>query len=151
MLLRMVGAATAAWTLGTASPLAAQTMATTITFSVPVNLTQLSPDLERVRLICMIMPSEVLKYPTGFGNNMEQLPRDEMWVTGGQVVNTMRVVFPIATEWLVNAVGKTANYQCQLMGYSKSLQQWGPFSETSSVPTFFLKGLPNAIGGEFVW
>ena len=167
MLFRILGAAIAAWTLGVTSPATAQlfpagqTFATAVTFTMPVNLTQLSPDLERVRLICFIQPSDVLKYPDMmaalFSNSAsmtsDQFPwKDETWVVGGQVVTTMSVVIPIATEWLLNPSGKTATYNCGLLGFSKSLKQWGPFGDyyPAGAP-FLLKGMPNQISGTFEW
>lgn len=136
----------------------AQAAATAVTFTVSVNLTQLSPDLERVRVICYIKPSAVLVYPsimsTTLQPNAEQFPyRSEMWVAAGQVVGTMSVVIPIPAEWLKEPIGKTAEYECWLQGFSTSLKQWGFFSDPPSAPAFLLKPAPapTLLHGTFVW
>lgn len=132
------------------------TMETAITFTVPVNLTQLSPDLERVRLLCMINPSQELAYPQAFMQPLSQDPsqwpfKDELWVVSGKVVATMRIIYPLATEWFNNPIGKTASYTCAITGFSRSLQRWDAFDENSTVPAFRLKPTPPAINGTFVW
>ena len=129
------------------------TVATNITFTMPVNLTQLHPDLVKVKFFCAIT-SSALTYPLGtnpFNQNPLPPPVDEVWVTNGQVVNTMRVVVPIAKEWLNNPIGKTADYTCVLVGFSKSLNRWDGFSETATDPVFYLKPAPPVIQRSFVW
>ena len=128
--------------------------ATSVTFTMQVNLTQLSPDLEKVRLICAIMPSDVFKPPTNYLSSqaaMEAMPKDEIPAVAGQVVGTLRVIFPIAAEWLINPGGKDAQYTCQLFGLSRAEQKWGVFSETSTIPALMLKPAPQQITGTFPW
>jgi hypothetical protein len=138
------------------TPGSAQTAATAVTFTVSLNLTQLPPDLERVRLICFIKPSAVLLYPAGMGQALtptsETFPyKSELWVAAGQVVGTMSVVYPIFAEWLKDPIGKTADYECWLQGFSTSLKRWDFFSESPSAPVFLLKPAPPLQQGTFVW
>jgi hypothetical protein len=163
-MLRTVAAlATAAWLFVTPGEMSAQSTTTTyetaVTFTLPVNLTQLSPDLERVRFICMIQPGQVLIYPpaltqamgTTTSTTIASWPnRDDLPVVSGKAVGTMRIVYPLATEWFVNPIGQTANYSCGLVGYSTSLQRWEVFSATSPIPAFKLDPVPM-FHGTFVW
>jgi len=119
-----------------------------VTFEMPVNLTQLSPDIERVRVSCWIASSAL---PFAAPTSPDVFPKDESPVVLGQVVKTMTVLFPIPTGALQDPIGKTAEYMCLLMGFSKSLQRWDGFSETSTVPAFRIKPTPAPIQGTFVW
>src|SRR5688500_15725136 len=119
--------ALAAGMIAMPTPGSAQAAATSVTFTVTLNLTQLAPDLERVRLICFIKPSAVLVYPATLGQGLtlisETFPwKSELWVVAGQVVGTMSVVHPIFAEWLKDPIGKTADYECWLQGFSTSLK-----------------------------
>jgi len=138
------------------TPGSAQAAGTAVTFTVSLNLTQLPPDLERVRLVCLIQPSAVLVYPAILGQGLtltsEAYPwKSELWVAAGQVVGTMSVVYPIPAEWLKDPIGKTAEYQCMLLGFSASLKRWDFFSDSPSAPVFLLKPAPGIQQGTFVW
>lgn len=164
MLRTIAGLSAATLLIGMSGSAAAQTTgyvaATAVTFTMPVNLTKVSPDLERVALLCAVMPSEVLVLPTGLLGSTVLGPtpagypfRDELPVVAGQVVGTLSVVFPLAAEWFKEPIGKNASYGCQLAGYSRSLQRWGPFTEDPAAGAFYLKPAPTSSGltGTFVW
>lgn len=154
-----VTVAAAVLALGATRSAAAQAM---VTFDVPLNPTQVHADIERIRVICIVM-GEGIVLPTGMGSPYgnwnplsETLPpvaaRQELWVMAGQVVATVRVIVTIPAEYLQNPVGKTANYGCMVGGYSKTLQKWGTFSEASTELPFKMKVTPEGIqGGQFVW
>lgn len=130
----------------------AQTVDTAVTFNIPVNLTNLSPDIERVRVGCMIQ-SPALTIPSAIGNAMaspEKLPGDETYVVLGTVQATMQVVFPIQTGWLNDPVGKSAHYLCGLLGFSKSQQRWQVFG-AGQTGAFQLTPPPPALEGDFTW
>ena len=156
---RIIPATLTALALCPAGSLAAQTgsgtcapncyVETSITFVVPVNLTQLSPDLEWVKFICLLT-SAVLN-PVGFFGGTVPIPQDSVPVASGQVVTTMRIVFPILNYWLQDPVGKQADYQCGLQGYSKLLKRWDFFSDTAPDPVFRLNPVPPVMQGSFVW
>ena len=160
MLRRMAAVAAAAVVFVTPGEMSAQTTTTTyetaVTFTLPVNLTQLSPDLERVRFLCIIQPGQTLIYPPAVSQAMATSMllswpnRDELPVVSGKVVGTMRIVYPLATEWFVNPIGQSATYSCGLLGYSTSLQRWEMFSATSPIPAFKLNPEPM-FNGTFVW
>lgn len=105
----------------------------------------------------MVYPSEVVAYPFPGGPSQVSyatwpwpLSKDELPVVSGQVVGTMRVVVPFASEWFTNPIGQSARYDCVLWGLSRSLGKWDLLSETSTVPAFLVKPLPR-MGGTFVW
>lgn len=123
---------------------------TSVTFLVPVNLTQLSPDLEKVRLLCNLT-SSVLNMSAPWGNGTVPIPMDEVPVTSGQVVTTLRIVIPILDYWLQDPIGKQADYQCGLQGYSKSLQRWDQFTDHATDAVFRLTPTPPILQGSFVW
>lgn len=127
------------------------TVATTVTFTIPLKLTQLSPDVEKVGVFCLVGGDGLLRPSWASGVTMDLLPKDEMPVVTGQLVATMSVLVPIYAELLQNPTGKTADYQCWLAGFSKSLQSWQEFSETSTVPAFVVKPTPAPIRGTFIW
>ena len=147
---RIVPAVLAGLALFTPGALAAQTptVATTVTFVVPVDLTQLSPGLEKVRLACGVS-SAALVVPSGSVRG--PAAEDEMVVTSGQLVTTLRVVIPILSSWLQDPIGKRADYGCHLEGYSNSLGRWDTFSDTATDPAFRLRPTPPNVSGSFVW
>ena len=126
---------------------------TAFTFTMQVNLTQLSTDLEKVGLMCAINPSTVFKMPapSTMQGMIEVMAKDYLPVVAGQVVGTLRAVFPIPAEWLVNPIGQPGDYTCMLLGLSRSEQKWGAFSETSTIPALLLKPAPQQITGTFKW
>lgn len=148
---RIIPAALTGLSLCAPGALAAQTssVVASITFVVPVNLTQLSPDLEKVRLACVIASSPVFVIPTGYGPSPNA--EDEMPVMNGQVVTTLRAVIFIQSSWLQDPIGKDADYGCALEGFSKSLARWDRFADNAPDPVFRLKPTPQSIWGKFVW
>lgn len=145
------GAAVLASAMSVATPALAQaqTIETAVTFNIPVNLTQLSPDIERVRAACLIQ-SDALTLPPGMGGSPENLPGDETYVLLGKVETTFQVVFPIGTGWLKDPIGKTATYNCGLLGYSKALQGWQVFGP-GQTGAFNLNPPPQVMQGTFTW
>jgi hypothetical protein len=135
--------------IGVASSAAAQTpaQATAVTFNVPVALTQLSADIERVRISCAIH-SDALTVPQPLNSNP---PYDETWVVAGTVHVNMHVVFPLMQDWLQNASGKTAQYECVLTGYSTTLRTWGGFAAEAGPSAFRASVIPQTLTGTFTW
>jgi len=114
-----------------------------VTFKVPLNLTQVSSDIAKVAVWCVIS-STAITTRDGKLSKQEDLP-----VSGGQLVTTATVV--VAVSGLDNPVGKVAGYECRLSGFSTSLQRWDVFSETQTVPAFRLSPTPAVLQGSFVW
>jgi hypothetical protein len=130
------------------------TLATTVTFTIPIKLTQLSPDLQKVRAVCVVMGGGFSSAATPLFSNsnlLNWLANAEMMVLAGQVVATLSVTVPIWAELLEDPIGKTAEYRCGLQGFSKSLLRWDSFSETSTVQGLLLKPTPPPIQGPFKW
>ena len=144
--------------VGSASRLPAQTY---VSFEVPLNLTQLSLDIERVRVTCIVAGDGLIGFPSASNFNPTDpnapLPgpaaRQEILVAGGQLVGSIKLIVGIPAELLSNPIGKTAYYGCILHGYSKSLQKWNLFYEAATEAPFKLKVTPDGgvIQGSFVW
>lgn len=160
---RTIGILAAALLLSAPGSAAAQTV---ITFDVPMNLTQVSPDIDKVGVVCLISGEGLTATATSqiggaFGPTgifSPQIPSSgptwvklEWPVMASQVVVPLRLSMGIAAEYLDNPLGKTANYGCLLAGYSKSLQKWDLFDAAHVVPAFRLAPTPPMIQGKFVW
>lgn len=143
---------------------------TVITFDVPVNLTQVPPDIEKVGVACIIMGDGLTSAATSqlggaLGGPMgpmaifaPQVPSSgpswiklEWPVMAAQVVVSLKLSLAITAEYLDNPLGKSAQYGCILAGYSKSLQKWDMFNASHTVPAFRLAPTPEMIQGTFVW
>ena len=151
-----------ATTVIAASAMCASTPAqaqTTVSFEVPINLTQVSGDIEKVGVSCLVAGDGVV-YPAGyvagnpFNTNETVGPnwaKQELKVMGGQVVVTLRLNVQIPAEWLDNPIGRPGQYVCSIMGFSTSLNRWGQFKADSPVPAFRLSPTPQDIWKSFVW
>ena len=114
-----------------------------MTFKLPLNLTQLPPDIIKVAVWCKITSTAVTA-------RIGYLQKQEEFVpTGGQVVTTANVAVP--TTELLDPLGKQANYLCTLTGFSNSLQRWDLFREDHPSPVFRLKPTPADMSGTFTW
>ena len=89
-----------------------------ITVKVPLNLTQLSPDLQKVRVSCTIQTGAI---PGGGASQTQELP-----VSGGQVVTTATLVFPLTNLDLSTTWGRNARVVCGIQGYSTATS-WHSF------------------------
>ena len=157
MLRRMVVATAMSWMMSTPSAVAAQTVVTTVTFSIPLNLTNLSPDLARVRLVCAILPGGSLVYSKSENDaastfDVNALPKADLPVVGGQVQATLSLDYPIWDGWLKAGInGSTNQYECRLQGFSMTSQTWDYFSATPKDPAFLLTPAPVPIKNSIVW
>ena len=131
--------ATLAVTLSASQSLGAQTM---VTFEMPVKLTQLSPDVVKVGLMCTIKSDAIV--PTFTGTTAH----DEVSAVGGQVVTTLRVVITFPQGSLQAPVGKTASYSCNLT--ARTTNGLGGFTEDPKYIAY-LKPNPPPVEGTFVW
>jgi hypothetical protein len=141
-------------------PAGSQTM---VSFDVPMKLTQVSADIERVAVLCALVPSEALVIPStsttmNLNNYLSSTTtggagwsRQEFLILAGQLIVTARLVIQIPAEWLQNPIGKTAQYGCLFGGYNKSTQRWDQFAADASVVAFRLTPTPQPITGTFVW
>jgi hypothetical protein len=150
MTIRLIATMTAAGLLVHTGSVAAQSPQSAITFTVPVNLTQLSPDIAKVSVTCSIGSSAI---PNDLQGNAVRLQKTmEFPVSGGQLVTTATVV--VAVPPLDNPVGKSATYDCDIMGFSTLRQQWHNFDtafDISGLYMFVVSPKPSRITGSFVW
>lgn len=125
--------------------LSAQTM---ITLEVPVNLTKLSSEVTQVEANCNLISNAITTGSVGMSPNV-MIGRDRLTVLGGQLVSTFRVVFEIPASALSAPIGKTAEYQCNLVGYTS--KGAAGFSEDDPTSPMYMKPAPKTIVGTFVW
>ena len=116
-----------------------------VTFTVPLNLTQMSPDITKVAVWCRITGPAI---HTRSGNIQAQV---EFVPQAGQVVTTATVVVAWVNTDMTDPTGTQASYSCSLSGFSNSLQRWDVFREDNPTPAFRLKPTPTELTGTFVW
>jgi hypothetical protein len=134
---RCVHAVVVVVSLLVAMPAAAQTNPGELSFTVPLNITNLMADITRVRVACSVTSQAItvgrfvvknVLQPGSVANSVE-LP-----VSGGQVLTTVTVTVSVAGV-LEDPAGKVAAYSCGLVGYSNALREWRPFNHCSSSAT----------------
>lgn len=116
-----------------------------VTFTVPLNLTQMSPDITKVAVWCRITGPAI---HTRSGNIQAQV---ELVPQAGQVVTTATVVVAWVNTDMTDPTGTQATYTCSLSGFSNSLQRWDVFREDHLTPAFRLKPTPTDLTGTFTW
>lgn len=131
-----------------------------VTFTIPLNLTRLLPDLSKVAVECTIQGGGATSPLFVFGRD-GVTGRTEINVTGGQVVATAAVLIPVGTA--NPPVGTNVPYSCTLSGFSAAQNVWGPLVAQSNSPSQnpAFRIWPNPapefpsqafiIGGEFFW
>ena len=135
---------TAAWLVVMTAAGVAQS--SDVTFQVPLNLTNLSPDLATVGVFCEITSTALTNTSGKASKQVDLVPAN------GQIIQpAVSVVVPI--PFLDTSGGKTsASYRCTLSGYSRSLQRWSPFGDAQTLPVAFrLSPAPANITGTFMW
>ncbi len=133
----------------------AQTTSGDVTFRLPLDLSQLSSDIAKIAVACSISSDAIPQGPNppldpkGVPMRPKLAKQVEIPVSAGQLVTTAIIVVPVSG--LDNPVGKTANYDCSITGYSTALQQWSRFEEGHTTAAFRLSPTPPYITGSFVW
>jgi hypothetical protein len=133
-----------------ASPSARTVQSSDVTFTIPLNLTQLSPQIDKVFISCEVMSSAILVNRSK-GTGRVTPPWLEFPNTSGQVVTTATFVVPLPFGTVDTTQGASANYVCYLGGHSKMTGQSSGFSDTNADPAFRLSPTPTAIYGNFTW
>jgi hypothetical protein len=140
---------------------AAQANPGDITFTIPVNLTQLANGLGKVRVGCEIQSDAITvnRQPTkaqgpGSGPGVVYAKSQEIPISGGQVTTTATVV--VSTAGVLNdPIGKSAAYLCALEGFSNAQQRWMPFNYSIPIsgtePALRLTPNPGSQSGSFTW
>jgi hypothetical protein len=135
----------------------AQAVSADVTLKFPLNLTQLPPDVSKVRVECVISSAAITDAEPGLAGTSfaPGTPRyvrktQEFPVSGGQVVTAVTLLFSFTA--LNDPVGKTADIICQLWGWTISVQSWNALGETSAVPALrTIRASEQAITSSFVW
>lgn len=123
----------------------AQVVSTEVTVTAPVDLTQLSPDITKVRVDCVIQSDAITN-----GNQFKEITKSqEIPVTGGALKTTASIVFALTN--LDNPVGKNATAGCSLWGWSQPGQKWAQFHPAQSDPAFKTNTTVGLSTKAFVW
>lgn len=143
----------------------AQTIPGDVTFEVLVNLTRPAGDITTVAVSCVISSDAIMLTRTIKGTTYKEDlgARLELPVAAWQLVTTARVVVPVPPNAFTDPTGaitsgptgKTADYQCSLMGFSALPTTygggWNQFSADNPIESFRLSPTPSSITGSFVW
>jgi hypothetical protein len=132
-------------------PVVASAQASDVTFTVPVNLTQLSPEIYSVAVYCVVQSVAI--------QNGVSAGRRSVSAVNDQVHATVSVVVPIAQVDTTRS--NSATYSCSLQGarrtgtreeqLKESTPTWEYFSANASVPALRLSPNPASITGTFDW
>ena len=143
---RCVVLAVASCVLFAATPANAQTTTDPqITFHVPLNLTQVSSDITKVAVWCVIESTVITT------RDRKLQAQVELPISGGQLVTTVTVNVAAPSASLLDPINKPAQYGCTLSGFSASLQRWGAFNAASPDLPFRLSPTPQTLTGSFNW
>ena len=133
-------------------PARAWAQAADVTFVVPVNLTQLSPDLTEVYVRCEVESGAIAGYTVngttyvgGRTNQLVKLPPP----VGGRVSATATVRVPIVR--LDVSAGNTATYRCALEGRKTGDPTLRGLHGQPTDSTFRLSPTPPSLRGSFSW
>jgi len=124
-----------------------------VTFRVPVNLTNLSPDIVRVRVQCRI---------SAYFSEFKGTRQGDAWfyqasgqIVGGRIAATATVVVAVPTlkdpAGLISPAPKTANWDCSLQAFTQAGPVWGEFGETPSSQMYRMSPPLTRISGSFLW
>lgn len=128
----------------------AQSTQSAITFLVPVHLTKLSPDIEKISVTCGIGSAAIPKDLQGHDVILRKTM--EFPVSGGQLDTNATVV--VAVPPLDNPVGKSATWYCDINGFSTLRQWWHEFDTGSNIPglpMFVVSPKPIRLTSSFIW
>jgi hypothetical protein len=125
-----------------------------VTFSVPLNLTGLSPSISKVTVYCEIT-SGALPPENPRPNALRRVGNQQDFpVSGGRVVTTATIVVPVAAvDTSHGGSSLSANYSCKLSGYSDRLKGYDVFSASppAARSEFQLSPTPPDLSGTFNW
>lgn len=133
---------------------------TSVTFAMPLNLTNLSVDIAKVRVECHISSSALvaiqpLAVNVGLASGATQVmvsTHVDYPVSGGQLVMlNPGATVAFAGIYVNNPTGQTATYVCNLTGFSTRLQTWDLFSATATTSAYRLSPTPVQLTGTFTW
>lgn len=131
-----------------------------VTFEVPINLTQLAPDITKVDVTCELTSDAILPGP---GNQRRLGGHVEFAVSNGQVVApAATVVVAVPANRLQKPEEQKFAWECSLSGYSVGARPppparrypagWDTFADKHDKPSFVLSPTPPAkLSGSFVW
>jgi hypothetical protein len=113
-----------------------------VTFTVPLNLSQLSPDVRTVTVFCEVKSPAIVA-----GGSARELRR--FTPVGGRVQATATV--RVAINGLDNSKGTAATYRCELKGLRSTSGLYIAFSANASDSAFRLLPDPAPLTGTFNW
>lgn len=129
----------------------AQGSSSDVTFEVPLNVTRLHPAITNLKVGCSITSRGLRANSSGTTTLGSRTAETIVAVTGGSVVQTVLVVFPLTAQDFNNdASGRTADYDCRLLLQEPGgRSQWVEFRHVGYQYT--LTPEPPKLSGTFVW
>ena len=124
---------------------APQVASVAVTLTVPIDLSNLSPDITKVRVGCSIRSTAI----TNGNANQEVIQTQDLPVSGGAIRTQASLVFSLTN--LSNPVGKNADVTCSLMGWSQPKQAWDQFTGAHPDPAFRTNATVGMITTTFVF
>jgi hypothetical protein len=129
-----------------------------IVFTVPLNLTQLSPDITKVHVQCLVENEPFQGAPTVTGapgvlasapgvHSVLSTSADVDVAPDRRVITTTSVYVPIGAV----IVGNRSRYECTLRGFFASSQTWRSLRSAALQPPFRLSPDPAPITGSITW
>jgi hypothetical protein len=122
----------------------AQATTNDVTFKVPVHITNLSPNIHRVYVVCRIT-----SWAVG-GGSRDSIPGMRT-PPSGRIDETLDVIVRISDPINISR-SNVATYSCVLSGVNRATPPVrSEFSENHALPEFRLSPTPRPITGSFEW
>jgi hypothetical protein len=115
-----------------------------VTFRVPINLTQLSPEIGSVIVNCAISSKALPGWREVFGG--AELP-----VVDGRIAATATVVVQVPALDLSSSPPPSAGYRCEIKGKIKDTTRVGDFRHDAQDAAFRVSPTPARLQGGFSW
>lgn len=151
MRIRTLAPLVAMWMLGVPNVGSAQQ--SDVTFKVPLNLTNLSPDIVQVRVTCNL--SAYFNEFKGTKPGSASFYKASGQIDGGRLTATATIVIPVSTlkdpAGLMSPAPKTANWDCSLQAFTATGPVWGQFGETPSSQMYRMSPPLTRLSGSFLW
>lgn len=125
-----------------------------VTFEFPVNLTRLPPEITKVQIGCSIASDALGSRTVRGATSPNRVGKAiEVPVSAGRVAMTARIVVEIPLGSYADPTGKSASYECYLMGFSSARTGggWNTFAGDHANPSFRVSPTPQNLTGKFVW
>jgi hypothetical protein len=122
----------------------AQATSNDVTFKVPVRITNLSPNIEALYVVCGITS-------LALDRSRDSSPPARFFMSTGRIDRTLDVIVRIPNPINISR-SNVATYACVLTGLNRATPPVrSEFSENHALPEFRLSPTPRPITGSFEW